>query len=172
MYLWLHCELHSSFVILLLHRCNKTLANICMQCQWQPVGNCCTYRIASNIDGKLNLVDWQYWKQTAKSKSANIHVQSINCIVHVCKDGSKIYHASLLQKKLPFGLSIKGPISYRWRTPICEQKCRKCIFVSNKSVMLFDQSINNYPSTALVYILLVALLQMAKTGIKVGKTLK
>ena len=28
------------------------------------------YRIAGNIDGKSNLVDWHFWKQTVELKSA------------------------------------------------------------------------------------------------------
>ena len=84
------------------------------------------YCIAGNIGGELNLADWRFWKQTTKLKSPiySLHVAS-HCVLHVCEDGSKIYNASLLQKKSPFGLSVKVPI-YRWRIPMCKQTNRKC----------------------------------------------
>ena len=37
--------------------------------------------IARNTGGELNLKNWQFFKHTAKLKSANIY--SINCMVHV-----------------------------------------------------------------------------------------
>ena len=40
-----------------------------------------TCRIAGNIGWELNLVDWQFWKQTAKLES--VYIWSINCVVHV-----------------------------------------------------------------------------------------
>ena len=41
-----------------------------------------TYCIARNIGGELNLVDWRFWKQTAKLKSSNIYSPlTSNCAV-------------------------------------------------------------------------------------------
>ena len=85
------------------------------------------YCIVGNIGRGLNLANWQFWKQTAKLKPANIKfTHGINCVAHMHEDRLEIYHASLLKKKSPYGLSVKGPFTYRWRTLMCEQTSGKC----------------------------------------------
>ena len=87
-----------------------------------------TYHIAGNIGVELNLADWQFWKQTAKLKSAN--VSSMNCFGRVWEDWSNTYHAWLLQKQLPFGLYNEQ--CFRFGTEIVSAMLRRSSSVRDR----------------------------------------